>query len=42
MIYVDWDNNASDPDENTLVYIEKFRRQMIKAFTLHSDSLTRP
>lgn len=36
MIYVDWDKKASEPDPGTLSYIQRFRKQMIKAFTLHS------
>jgi len=36
MIYVDWDKKASEPDPNTLAYIQGFRKQMIKAFTLHA------
>lgn len=36
MIYVDWDEKASDPDPNTLAYIQGFRKQMIEAFTRHS------
>ena len=35
MIYVDWDNKAAAPDRNTLAYIQRFRKLMIKAFTLH-------
>jgi len=36
MIYVDWDENSPDPDPDTLAYIQGFRKQMIKAFTLHA------
>ncbi|MCW8800404.1 MAG: HDOD domain-containing protein [Desulfobacter sp.] len=36
MIYVDWDNKAPAPDRDTLAYIQRFRKLMIKAFTLHS------
>ncbi len=36
MIYVDWDKKRSDPDQNTLAYIQRFRKLMIKAFTLHA------
>ena len=36
MLYVDWDQEGSDPDEKTLTHIQGFRRQMIKAFTLHA------
>ncbi|MBP9598877.1 MAG: HDOD domain-containing protein [Desulfobacter sp.] len=36
MLYVDWDEKTPDPDQNTLSYIQRFRQQMIKAFTLHS------
>lgn len=36
MIYVDWDKKTPDPDQKTLAYIHGFRKQMIKAFTLHA------
>lgn len=36
MIYVDWDQKSPDPDQNTLAYIQGFRKQMIKAFTLNA------
>ncbi|NWH05950.1 HDOD domain-containing protein [Desulfobacter latus] len=36
MIYVDWDKKTSEPDQNTLAYIQRFRALMIKALTLHA------
>jgi len=36
MIYVDWDEKSPEPDQNTLGYIQGFRKQMIRAFTLHA------
>lgn len=36
MIYVDWDEKTPDPDQNTLKSIHGFRKQMIRAFTLHA------
>ena len=36
MIYVDWDEKTPEPDQNTLGYIQGFRKQMIRAFTLHA------
>lgn len=35
-IYVDWDKNKPEPDRNTLAHIQRFRKLMIKAFTLNS------
>jgi hypothetical protein len=36
MVYVDWDEKTPEPDQNTLGYIQGFRKQMIRAFTLHA------
>jgi len=36
MVYVDWDENTPEPDQNTLGHIKGFRKQMIRAFTLHA------
>ncbi|WP_020589706.1 HDOD domain-containing protein [Desulfobacter curvatus] len=36
MVYVDWDEKTPAPDRNTLTSIQGFRRQMIRAFTLHA------
>ncbi|WP_321495767.1 HDOD domain-containing protein [uncultured Desulfobacter sp.] len=36
MIYVDWNKQASEPDQDTLANIQGFKNQMIKAFTQHA------
>lgn len=41
MIYVDWDKDKPAPDKKTIDHIQKFRRQMIKAFTLHSRQVVK-